>query len=413
MDIDETQLARIEKQLRTDHVYVDPTMKSAIRPDVLAKVTALAKDSRQPTNVVVTPLSYDDPDFHGRSELLSGTLHSDLGGDAAYIMVVRSSGGETPTVSSTGYGVDDVETASYAAEELHPHDPSAQLLETAQLLHDGNARDVYDQLVAARNSPSTTPTTGTTDTPVRGHDQQHTSWGAIVFPVVLLAVVLTLLIRARVRRRGRLPNTAHDAVTARPFTLPVAVLGHIRAAQEADTAKRAEREVLALGERIDETELTPWASTASWQAVLDHYDLARRILDGPHGPADVVGAIVLAERGENALAAATAGRAYHPQTPCFFNPLHGTGTPTNWDGAAGHSTVPMCAQCARAVRDGGRPDVLDFLVDGKAQHYYDLDLEPWSSTGYGALTPDLTDALFARRPRRSGRRSRRRRRHER
>lgn len=406
MSIGDQQLAQIEQQLRVDHVYVDPSMRTTIRPEVLAEVRQLVKGSPQTINVVITPLSYDDPNFHGRTELLTGTLHSDLGGDAAYITVLRVYD-STPQISVNGYGIDGASDAAYVARELYPDDASAALLKATQLLHDGNAQKAYEQLQQARESPSASPTTGTTtDSGSGSSEPQHVSAVSLSVLVVLLALVAvwgTWLRRLRSRRPA---ENSRDAVTTRPFTLPVTVLGHIRAAQEAETVKRAEREVLALGERIDGTDLLPRANTASWQAALDHYDLARRILDRSNGPADVVGAVVLAERGQDALTAATAGSAYLPVPPCFFNPLHGPGKPTEWEGVAGRTTVPMCADCARAVSHGSRPAVLDFLVNGKAQHYYDLDLEPWSSTGYGSLVPDLTGALFDRRPSRGTRRRR-------
>ncbi len=38
--------------------------------------------------------------------------------------------------------------------------------------------------------------------------------------------------------------------------------------------------------------------------------------------------------------------------------------------------------------------MLDLDADGEPRHYFELDVEPWSSTGYGALDPDLPGRLF-------------------
>jgi hypothetical protein len=139
------------------------------------------------------------------------------------------------------------------------------------------------------------------------------------------------------------------------------------------------------------------AGLESWRAALDHYDLGRRILDRKHSPADAVGAQVLAERGQEALAAALAGKTWTPKAGCFFNPGHGEGRSRGqWRGQHGTIAVPACAACARALGKGQEPkDILDFVVHERVAHYFDLDLGVWSETGYGSLDTDLVQRLFA------------------
>ena len=36
---------------------------------------------------------------------------------------------------------------------------------------------------------------------------------------------------------------------------------------------------------------------------------------------------------------------------------------------------------------------LDVVVDGRPEHYFETDREPWASTGFGALEPDLVRRL--------------------
>ena len=97
---------------------------------------------------------------------------------------------------------------------------------------------------------------------------------------------------------GRTTLATRPTPTRASFTLPTAVLSTVRAAEDRRNGSRASTEVLALGEAIDAAELDAVRPEvlSSWQDALDHYDVARRILDRDHSPADVVGAIVLARK---------------------------------------------------------------------------------------------------------------------
>jgi hypothetical protein len=110
-----------------------------------------------------------------------------------------------------------------------------------------------------------------------------------------------------------------------------------------------------------------------------------------------VGAIVLAERGDAALTA-LAGREFEPTTPCFLDPLHGEATTEGSIEVDGDRiAVPLCKACRAELRRKRRPDILDVVRDGKPVHYFETDDEPWASTGYGALSPDLVERLHRRR----------------
>jgi hypothetical protein len=105
-----------------------------------------------------------------------------------------------------------------------------------------------------------------------------------------------------------------------------------------------------------------------------------------------VGALVLARRGDDALDHAVAGQPWAPTAVCFFNPLHGAATTTvTWQTKAGSRDVPSCGECRSAVRRKKEPDFLDLPVGDTVVHYVDADAdaEPWASTGYGSLDPDL------------------------
>ncbi|WP_185994446.1 hypothetical protein [Nocardioides campestrisoli] len=204
--------------------------------------------------------------------------------------------------------------------------------------------------------------------------------------LVAVATAVTLLAR-RARRRAQ---------AARTFELPDSVLDRVRSAGDADLLRRARKDVLALGEAIDAAEMDG-ADSPAWAAALDHYDAAGRLLpptDDPVDPLDAAGAVVLADRGRQALAAAERGRAFTPTTTCFLNPLHGR---AELDRTLEHKgrrlKAPVCTTCRKDLEAGRRPDILDVVVRGVPQHYFETGREPWASTGFGALDPDLVTRL--------------------
>ncbi|WP_101525877.1 hypothetical protein [Nocardioides houyundeii] len=210
--------------------------------------------------------------------------------------------------------------------------------------------------------------------------------GSVVTGVVLvlLAVVALAAGVAWVRRR-------RQTAAPRAFVLPESVLDRVRAAEDAELERRARAEVLALGESIDAAEMSGSGSTA-WAAALDHYEAAGRLIP-PSGAVDslaAVGALVLAGRGREALAAARRGRTFSPSRPCFLNPLHGVADgDRTLEHGGGETKAPICRTCRRDLEAGRRPDILDVVVHGRPRHYFETDREPWASTGFGALEVDL------------------------
>lgn len=220
----------------------------------------------------------------------------------------------------------------------------------------------------------------------------------ISLALLAVLVVVTLLVAlGRTRRRAAQLGSRRSAT----FALPDSMVDRVRRAGDEQLVRRARADVLALGERIDEAEMAADAGPA-WQAALDHYEAASRLLPADAGvrvdPLDAVGAVVLAERGTAALAAARKDRPFVPTTPCFLNPLHGAG---NRDRTLQHGEfevdAPVCPACRRDLGAGRRPDILDVLHDGRPEHYFETDREPWASTGFGALEPDLVTRLHGMR----------------
>ena len=390
MSIDDAKIKQIEKGLQHGGLYVDPSLAGKVPAAMQAKIKAAIARQDVPVKVIAVPNAYSDPTYHGRPELLIGTVHSDLGGDGAYF--AASTASDLRVEASTFGSVPDAWAAAGLASLQHPDDLGAQLLASVENYQKSGVDAAYDKALAQRSKAyqseqATSPDHG-------GDSSGHPvliGGGLIVALLVIAAVLL------RRRRRTAVPAITGARTTDRPFTLPASVLSTITQTRDREREESVDSEVLALGEAIDTAPMRPGAGAGAWQAALDQYDLARRILDRKHSPADTVGAMVLARRGHAALDAAVAGRSWAPTPTCYFNPAHGPGTKkVTWKGENDSVDVPACAACARAVGAGREPDdVLDFADGDRRRHYFDLDLGVWSRTGYGALDTDLVKRLFA------------------
>lgn len=404
-NIDEPTLARIERSLHKTGVYVSPDLRDDLTQRQLTRIQAARHGTPQTAYVIAVNVDYEDPIFHGNADALIDRIHDDTHQDGLYL-VAGSEFGDGYQLDSKALPEDSsaISIGTVATDE-HGDNLGAMILDGLALAKSGDA-DARAEKMFQRDTKS-----------YQQHNQHQSDRddggnGAAITTGIVGGVVVVALLALLVRRRrgpsvaatGSLAGSATTATTAstqhRQFTLPPAVLSTVRAAEDRQNEHRAQADVLALGEAIDNAELSASSDRvrAAWQAALDHYDVARRILDRDHSPADAIGAIVLAGRGRAALDAALRKRGWKPAKPCYFNPLHGTARQSvTWgDGDRGVS-VPACAACARSVRARQEPaDVLDFVADGVPRHYFALDLGVWSATGYGALDTDLLGRLLER-----------------
>ncbi|WP_166133591.1 hypothetical protein [Nocardioides ochotonae] len=393
-------VAEIVADLREDGVHIGPGMARHVDAAEEAAIEAAVARTDIPVHVVVRALEDDDM-FAGSAGDMLVRARSELGTDGWFVApdYIFSTGDYSLEIKEwTGDAgrLDLPYDATGIAEWLHPDDLGAGLVELTTAIADGTVPAKAAEARAAFDArPDATTTTDTASDPDSGWDGAA---GPVVagFAVTALAVTAVLLTRLFRRRAGGGGGRA-----AQRFTLPPSVLERVRSADDARLRSRAEQDVLALGERIDGTQLTRTANADAWQAALDHYDAARRVLgrDPAASPdlLDVIGAIVLAGRGGAALDAADRGRAFSPDAPCFLNPLHGkAGARRKLDDAGRALDVPVCAQCGKDLAAGRRPDILDVVRDDVPVHYFATDAEPWASTGYGALEPDLLGRLRAR-----------------
>lgn len=380
--ISDGRIAEIEQELASDGVWVDPAFArshgiSAADEDRIEEAVASAQQAD--LKVVLVEVDSDDDRFQGSFANLSAWLQDDAGGDATYVGWNRWS---EPHLSVQSYG-DQPDTMSVAnvANHEHPNDVADQVVRVQELLDDGNAEELWWKV------PRDERYSWTADEGIQASEVV----GGVGVVAALAAVVAGLVVW---RRRRRLRPSG--------FTLPSTVLHTIRAAEDKRLRQQADAEVLALGEAIGAGEPGGTANALdAWQQALDHYAAARSILSQDAAPADVVGALVLAQRGEDARSSAQQRKpsAWRAPVRCWFNPLHdGSTTEVTWRGGKRDDEravdVPACEACATAVRAGREPDdVLDFIEGDRTVHYFRLDLGPWSSTGYGSLERDLLGAL--------------------
>ncbi len=382
-EITDAQIDQIVTEVREDGVYVDPDfarehgISASVEQDLESSVTAI----EQPTRVVLVEVEYDDPRFEDAGQL-AAWVHDEIGGAANYVLW-RYDGVEVDALG----GAREDWYAAQVAETEHPDDAPAQLTRTLDLLATGEGRQVYESMEED----------GKLDRDESDGDSSGLLWFGGVIGVLALGWVLVKLGSAVPRWRAARKRQQAE----RPFELPRAVLRSVRAAEDRQNRGRADAEVLALGEALaGDRSGTPAGAGPAWQAALDHYAAARRVLDQSHRPADVIGALVLARRGEQARLAAVADDTeeptpWEPTPTCWFNPLHEGPVSRVLSGPWDRSpTVPACAACGEAAKEGKEPaDILDFADDDRARHYYDLPLGVWSETGYGSVEPDLLGAL--------------------
>lgn len=392
-DLSDDDIATIEAEMRPggDGVWIDPAFARAhsIDADAERVIERVVEDSSLAQyRVVLTELDLSDPRF-GNNDQLAAWLHDDLGGDATYVMW----GYEHVELLVFGEQPDSL-WADVVAGHEHPRDVTAQVERIDDLVRAGNAGQVWDDIPREEKYPDSQ--SEGTGSPGDSSGDSGAGVDVVDVALVLVAVLVVGWVIRSVLRAVR------DVRTAAPgdFALPTTVLRSVREAEDRALRRRAEAEVLALGESVGAAPVghTP----ASAQAALDHYAASRAVLDRSTSTADVVGALVLAARGRDALVAWRDGEpAWEPRPGCWFNPLHGESAErVKWSGRGSATSVPACAQCAAALARGVEPpDVLDFVSGERTEHYFTLPLGVWSRTGYGSVDVDLLGALVrSRRP---------------
>lgn len=409
--MDDDLLDRVIEALETDGLYVDPgaaTHVSAEQQDLIRDHLQTLREAEVPTYVLIVDLPYDV--YGGRVENLLNWVWDTTGNPGTYLYTDHFFEATQDRDADYSLGVRSWENPDWitqsdfeltGADTLSP-DAGGALVRATEALAARASGDLagWDEF-RSEVSEARTQSIEEQSHASRDDGSWVTSPASISVGIILLAVLVVALLR----RRGT--HAAPSATTGRngAFVLPPSALELVRAARDARTVTLARDELLSLGEAIDDADLGSGAD-AAWQATLDHYDAARRVLR-PEEPADDVdlldgvGGLVLVRRGAAALEAARTGRTFVPGLPCFLNPLHGDETSTDELEVGGEALrVPLCGACRKDLRRQRRPEILDVMDEGRPRHYFETDHEPWASTGVGALEPDLVTRLHRRqRPR--------------
>lgn len=372
-------------------VYVDDGYETALPPARQRELVAQIEDTGLPLYVVVVPLTEGDA-FGGDARQLAGAVHDRLGRDAVIL-----TNGDFPDALEGWewpYGKHQAGPAAAAVshlDEMRDAGLGTRLAKAVEIVAAGNGDEVYDEATADLRTPTPTPSPTTATPPGTEAADPADSGGTGTGTVALIAAaavaltVLAGLLLVRSRRRTGGPA---------PFTFPRAVFAAAAAADEADLRRRAEAEVIALGEAVRAH--PHGADPAGLQQALDAYAAAGTVLDGARGRTDLAGVLALVLEGRDALQGSRAARPL-----CFFNPLHGRGARRlKWRplGRRDHLRVAACATCAAAVQARRAPEVLTARLDGRDLPYFEVPAERslWAATGYGSLVSDRLAARVAR-----------------
>ncbi|WP_017581043.1 cytochrome c oxidase IV family protein [Nocardiopsis valliformis] len=219
-------------------------------------------------------------------------------------------------------------------------------------------------------------------------------WAAPL-PWVLLALTVTGLLFL-IWRRYALPPLPALRQHAAFDNADLARINELRARAE-DRLTEVGRLLATSGERV--------RNTPRLRRALDAHAAARRVHDGAGEDPDLaesVGVLVLLDLAEDHHARAVArrrGEAPEMRVHCYANPLHGTNTEqVDWREVGGTrvTAVPLCADCAEAVRTRRRPNVLPDRDRGRTVPYYKVPAERsvWAATGFGTLQSDLVERVL-------------------
>jgi len=388
---------KIATALRRSPVYTDPSLESALSGSRRATLLARIEAAPLPIFVVLVPMikggTWEDLD-----EMLT-VVHDWLDRDGLYIGL--SSHGDYLDGRRWGGTYEERQDSEYAVRtpfflpEFKETVLADRLIKAVELVTAGGGRAAYEKATEHLGSRSRSSSPRTETVPERRAEDPSSA-----LPLTAGALGAAAVAGLAVWRWRRSARVLRER---RPLLLPREVLTAAGKADRAELRGRAEHEVVAFGELLEGVDLGSDASGVHdlMTLALDAYQAAAKTLDSAAGVPDLAGALVLVDRGRDALDSArslAAGRREAPPSPlCFFNPLHGdaaAGTVT-WRelGSRDGLRVRACHACAKAVRDHRLPEYLPDEVDGKAVPYYAAPTL-WARTGYGQFGDDLVHRVL-------------------
>ncbi|MFK4083057.1 hypothetical protein ACI2LF_03045 [Kribbella sp. NPDC020789] len=373
----------IATALQKDPLYVDPVYASALpqnlRTDVAAKASALGF----PVYSMVLPLSPGDV-FQGQEQNALTLVIDALRKPGLYVVVNGGSrfpwyeAHELPQVSE-----DKLRAARKRALDDTEYDagPTQVLARMYQVLADPSL-----PVPKETTAPSRRDSDG---------DSDDSSAGTVTTIVVagIVALVVLGLVIGLVRRGGGRPAAGRTR-GEKTFSIPPHVAATVAAERRRRLTRETAQELTTLGSQLAALPDARGLGLRHQQAALDAHHAAGKVLDSSEDLVDVVGAMVLLDKARREYDAARAVAADRPVADvpelCAFNPLHGrsTGSPTQVESDGATVTLPLCADCRRALKRGTAPASLPG-EDGPYWHGTDL----WARTFFGALGEDLASAV--------------------
>ncbi|MGI5427814.1 hypothetical protein [Streptomyces sp. CA-179760] len=372
---------RIASALRGSPVYVDEAYADAVPPSRQRQLERQIRRTGLPIKVVLTPLTKGDA-FDGDSDVLAGTVR-DRFPDQRELVLITTDGDFADSLDGYEWPADthqarDAVAAAGFLDETRDAGLADLTGKAVELVAEGKGSQRYEEAIKDLDgsaTPSASPDgPGDSAASSAASDSGGSAWWLLIgVPALALAA---LAARGGIRARKAAP------------AVPQLVFATARAADEAELRRRAEAEVLALGEATQAADLS---TTPGLQHALDAYAAAGKVLDEARGLPDLAGVLALVQEGEDALT----GTADTALPRCFFHPLHGRAAlRTGWRplGRRDRLDVAVCQGCADALRDRRAPEVLtDTDEDGRTVPYFELPAERsvWAATGYGSLKAPL------------------------
>ncbi|MDT9700819.1 hypothetical protein [Streptomyces sp. P17] len=343
---------RIANALRASSVYVDASYATAVPPSRQRELAKEIDRTGLPIKVVLTPLTKGD-DFGGEPDVLAEVVRDRL--PQRELILITTDGTFTDSLNGYEWPADTHQTADAVAaagllDEMREAGLAELTSKAVELVARGDGTKVYEEAMGDLEA-----------SPEPERTEADSSWPTRLAVAAVAAVALSALLLL-VRHRRRTPVSALFAAA--------------RAADEDALRRRAEAEVVALGESARTTD----SAAPGLRRALDAYAAAGTVLDAARGLPDLAGVLALVTEGRNALA-----NAPDPLPLCFFNPLHGRGTRlVTWRplGRRERVRVAACTPCGAATRTRRSPEV---LVDGDAVPYFEVPGSFWAATGYGSL----------------------------
>ncbi|MEU4606857.1 hypothetical protein AB0F43_28070 [Kribbella sp. NPDC023972] len=372
----------IATALAKDPLYIDPAYDSALPASLRADVLAKAKALGYPVYSIVLPLTPSDP-FQGKESNVLTLVIDALGKPGLYVVV--DGGGRFPW---------------YEAHEL-PQLNDDKLRASRQRALDDTGYDAGPtevltrmyEVLAAPGLPPAAPSPTSARTPGGSSADEESPAGRIaLFAGLGLAALVGLGLIIGLRRPGS--RRDRRPLRKKPFSIPPHVAATVAAERRRRLARETGLELTKLGSQLAALPAADGAGLKHQQAALDAHQAAGKVLDTSEDLVDVVGAMVLLDKARREYDAAVAVAAGRKQDAvpelCAFNPLHGrsSGRPTQVQADGATLTLPLCAECRRALKRGKAPASLPG-DDGPYWHGDDL----WARTFFGNLDDDLAAAV--------------------